>query len=220
MIQHLKYPDKEPERGPEWHNLVIKDLRGDAVTVDRTGVGVKTRWHYKFYFFTFRWDDEVIEWSQYQKIAWKAISTWDMVDSFTIQPCNDATQLTYDMVYMPPYSVFGNIWYRLFVHKHIDRNIEYTLSQMKKSAEMIAKARTHTEYVTDAGSTLQSLERARAVHLIDRGVYVASNKYRDQAADDTIPYIRVGDMQDGTISQRNLVSENTRSTVTRPTNDK
>ncbi len=55
----------------------------------------------------------------------------------------------------------------------------------------------------DAGSTLQRLKEV--AHLIERGVYVASNKYHAQAAEDAIPYIRVGDMQGGTINQHDLV---------------
>jgi type I restriction enzyme S subunit len=64
-------------------------------------------------------------------------------------------------------------------------------------------SKTHALQNTDVGSTLQSL--TEVTHLIVRGVYVASTKYRAEADEDTLPYIRVGDMQDGTISQRNLV---------------
>lgn len=99
----------------------------------------KTRWFYKFYFTTFKWDDEVVEWEELKKITWKAISTWDMIDSFTINPENSETRLIYEMNYTPPYGIFGRIWYRLFVNKHFEKHLEYTILQMKKSAEAFVK---------------------------------------------------------------------------------
>lgn len=139
MVQHLKYPEKEAERGPEWDGLVIKNMKGEAMTARRSGIGVKTRWYYKFYFYTFKWDDEVVEWEKLRKITWKSISTWDMVDSFTIKPENSETRLIYEMDYTPPYGILGNIWYRLFVHKHLEKHLEYTIIQMKIGAEAIEK---------------------------------------------------------------------------------
>lgn len=139
MVQHLKYPEKETERGSEWHKLVIKNIKGKALTPNRSGIGVRTRWYYKFYFYTFEWDDEVVEWEELKKITWKSISTWDMVDSFTIEPGNKETRLIYEMDYTPPYGILGKIWYRLFVHRHLEKHLEYTLLQMKRSAEAVAK---------------------------------------------------------------------------------
>ncbi len=139
MVQHLKYPEKEAERGPEWDRLVIKNMKGEAMTARRSGIGVKTRWYYKFYFYTFKWDDEVVEWEKLRKITWKSISTWDMVDSFTIKPENGETRLIYEMDYTPPYGILGNIWYRLFVHKHLEKHLEYTIIQMKRGAEAVEK---------------------------------------------------------------------------------
>jgi uncharacterized membrane protein len=139
MIQHLKYPEKKTERGPEWDDLVIRDIKGVALTSVRSGIGVKTRWYYKFYFYTFKWDDEVVEWEELNKITWKSISTWDMIDSFTIEPENSETRLIYEMDYTPPYGILGKIWYRLFVHKHLEKHLEYTVLQMKKDAEAIEK---------------------------------------------------------------------------------
>ena len=60
MIQHLKYPEKESERGVEWDALVIKNIKGEALTSNRMGIGVKTRWYYKFYFYTFKWDERAL----------------------------------------------------------------------------------------------------------------------------------------------------------------
>ncbi len=144
MVQHLKYPEKEAERGPEWSELVIKDVKGEALTSNRSGIGVKTRWYYRFYFYTFKWDDEVVEWEELRKITWKAISTWDMVDSFIIRPAGKETRLVYEMDYTPPYGIFGKIWYRLFVHKHLESHLEYTLLQMKRNAEAVAKFKKKT----------------------------------------------------------------------------
>lgn len=139
MVQHLKYPEKEAEHGPEWEELAIKDVKGESLTSNRTGIGVRTRWYYKFYFYTFKWDDEVIEWEELKRIAWKSISTWRMIDSFTIVPDDAETKLVYEMEYTPPYGILGKIWYGLLVNKHLERNLEYTLRQMKKNAEAVAK---------------------------------------------------------------------------------
>ena len=139
MVQHLKYPEKEAEQGPEWEKLVIKDIRGKALTSKRTGLSVRTKWFYKFHFYSFEWDDEVTEWKELEKITWKSLSTWDMVDSFTIKPDNAHSRLTYEMRYTPPYGIFGKVWYRLFVHRNLEKHLHYTLVQMKRNAEAIAK---------------------------------------------------------------------------------
>ena len=139
IVQHLKYPHVELERGSEWNNLVIKDLKGEEVTEKRTGLGVQTRWYYKFYWFTFKWEDEVAEWDENKRIAWKSISTWEMNDSFTLIPENSQTRLISEMDYTPPYGILGRIGYRLFVNKHLEKNIEYTLARMKKNSERISR---------------------------------------------------------------------------------
>ena len=139
MVQHLKYPEKGGDSGIEWDKLVIKNIKGEALSSNRNGIGVKTRWYYKFSFFNFKWDDEVIEWKEFRKIVWKSISTWDMVDSFTIKPENHESKLIYEMDYTPPYGFLGKIWYRLFVNKHLEKHLEYTILQMKRSAEAIEK---------------------------------------------------------------------------------
>jgi hypothetical protein len=65
-----------------------------------------------------------------------------MVDSFSIEPINNETRLIYAMNYEPPYGILGKLWYRLFVHKHIEKNLEYTLLQMKRNAERVPKFRS------------------------------------------------------------------------------
>jgi uncharacterized membrane protein len=135
MVKHLKYPRIEDRHGPEWSKLVIKDTFGEALSEKRAGVGVKTRWFYKFHRFSFNWDDEVSDWVEGRKIEWKAISTWRMVDSFTIEPQGEGCRLVYEMDYTPPYWIFGRIFYYLFVNKHLERHLEYVLRQMKRSAE-------------------------------------------------------------------------------------
>jgi hypothetical protein len=40
IVKHLEYPNIEVERArPDWHRLVIKDLRGEALTQNRSCVG-------------------------------------------------------------------------------------------------------------------------------------------------------------------------------------
>jgi hypothetical protein len=62
-----------------------------------------------------------------------------MVDSFILVPVEKGTKLIYEMDYTPPYRSLGRIWYKLFVNKHIDRHLEYTVLQMKRNAEGISR---------------------------------------------------------------------------------
>jgi uncharacterized membrane protein len=121
-------------------------MKGKALTPVREGLGVNTRWYYKFYFYSFKWDDEVIEWKEMEKIKWKAITTWDMVDSFTLKSIGEGTRLIYEMDYTPPYGILGKIWYGFFVHKNLKNHLEYTLFQMKKNAEEMSKFKNETMY--------------------------------------------------------------------------
>jgi hypothetical protein len=50
MVQHLKFPEREVERGPEWSELAVKDIKGEALTSKRSGIGVRTRWSTSFTF--------------------------------------------------------------------------------------------------------------------------------------------------------------------------
>jgi hypothetical protein len=61
---------------------------------------------------------------------------------------------------------------------------------------------THALNNIDEESELQSL--TEVTHLIERGVYIPSTKYRTESSEDTIPYVRVGDMQGGTKSRHDL----------------
>lgn len=144
MARHQQYPEVEVERGPEWDDLVIKDLRGEALTEQRKGIGARTRWFYKFYWYTFKWDDEVTEWDENRRILWKSISTWEMIDSFDLVPEEGGTRLVYEMEYSPPYGILGKIWYRLFVNRHLEKQLEYTLLQMKRNAEGLSRLRRDT----------------------------------------------------------------------------
>lgn len=141
MVKHQEHPDKEPPRIEGWEKLAIKDLGGEPLTEKRKGLGVRTRWHYKFFFYPFSWDDEVIKWDEKRKIEWKAISDWDMVDSFTLDPVNDETRVIYRMEYTPPYGMLGKIWYKLIVHRYIEKHIDYILRNMKENAERIERTK-------------------------------------------------------------------------------
>lgn len=139
MVKHLEYPEIEREHGPEWKKLAIKDVKGESLTSKRSGAGVKTRWHYTFFGLQFVWDDEVIEWEEMKRIVYKSTSTWNMIDSFTLTPRNSESRLVNKMDYTPPYGILGRIYYSLIVNRHLERNLEYTLRQMKRSAEKLAK---------------------------------------------------------------------------------
>ncbi len=139
IVKHLKHPEIEGDRNLEWKRLAIKNIRGESLTSKREGVGVKTRWYYTFYGFPYNWDDEVIEWEEFKRITWKSISTWEMVDSFIIIPVNSESKLIYEMEYTPPWGLFGKFHFSLFVNKHLEKHLEYTLRQMKRSAERLSQ---------------------------------------------------------------------------------
>ena len=139
MVRHQEYPEIEQERGPEYEHLRIKDVKGEALTEQRTGVGAQTRWYYKFYSINTKWDDIVIEWDEERKISWEATSGWRMIDSFTLSPNNGTTKVTYYMDYTPPLGILGKFIFRLFFRKHMERNLEYTLLQMKRNTERLVK---------------------------------------------------------------------------------
>lgn len=141
IVKHLEHPEIEGERDSEWKRLAIKDLRGEALTPNRRGVGVRTRWQYSFYGFPFNWDDEVTEWVEPKRIAWTSISTWKMDDSFTVMAADSESRLVYEMDYVPPYGILGRIHFSLLVHRQLEKHIEYVLRRMKRNAEELARLR-------------------------------------------------------------------------------
>ncbi len=116
----------------------IEPKQGTPLTVERQGVGAKTRWEYRFRGRDYIWDDVVTEWIEGRKIAWKATSGLRLEDYFEILPEKSNTTLRYHMWYRAPYLLFGAISERIFYRSAIIENIEWTLQVIERNAERIA----------------------------------------------------------------------------------
>ncbi len=113
----------------------IQQVKGEALTEQRTGVGTRTRWHYRYGGKPFVWDDVVIVWEPGERIAWKATSAWEMEDSFGLTPKENGTLVTYEMRYRLPYGPLGAVYGRLVLEPKMRRHLEGVLQMMKKLCE-------------------------------------------------------------------------------------
>lgn len=130
--KHLEHPEVPPlEPG----SVPIQESRGEALSEQRSGVGTKTRWLYAYKGKPFAWDDVVTEWEPEKRVAWKAISGWEMQDSFTLQPENDGTLLVYDMDYRLPYGPLGWLYGKLILEPRMARHLSGVLGRMKRLSE-------------------------------------------------------------------------------------
>lgn len=134
IVQHLKYPDHPAD---EEGMAPIKAVRGKAISKKRAGVGVTTRWTYEFKGKTYTWDDIVTEWVDNKRIAWKSTSTWQMEDSFDLEPTEKGTRLIYTMDYKLPYGFLEWIYGKLRLQKPMEKTLENTLMNMKRMVEKL-----------------------------------------------------------------------------------
>lgn len=134
IVQHLKYPDRHAN---EEETAPIKAGGGKAISKKRVGVGVTTRWTYEFRNKTYTWDDIVTEWVENKRIVWKSTSTWQMEDSFDLEPTESGTRLIYIMDYKLPYGFLGWIYGKLRLQKPMEKTLENTLMNMKRVVEKL-----------------------------------------------------------------------------------
>ncbi len=108
LEKHLEHPGVSPDNQEPGS---IQEVRGEALSDQRVGVGTRTRWFYTYKSKPFVWDDVVTEWKPEAKITWQTTSGWQMKDSFTLRPDDDGgTRLIYDMSYHLPYGPLGWIY--------------------------------------------------------------------------------------------------------------
>ncbi len=132
--KHLQHPEMSTQdRG----SAQIQDVRGEPLSEQRTGVGTRTRWFYKYRGKPFVWDDIVVEWDPGRKVVWKSTSTWVMEDSFTLQPSEDGayTRLVYDMSYQLPYWLIGKLYGWLILEPRMRQHLTAVLGRMRKLCE-------------------------------------------------------------------------------------
>ena len=130
--KHLEHPQistLEQEPGE------IQESHGEALSEQRAGVGTRTRWFYSYKRKPFTWDDVVTDWEPQRKVAWKTVSTWDMQDSFSLQPEGKGTRLTYDMNYHLPYGPLGWLYGKMVLESRMNRHLTGVLQRMKKLCE-------------------------------------------------------------------------------------
>ncbi len=113
----------------------IQQVRGEALTTQRKGTGTKTRWHYKYGGKPFVWDDIVTEWEPVTRIAWKATSSWNMEDSFSLTREGDGTRVKYEMGYRLPYGPLGTVYGKVILEPKMRKHLEGVLRRMKSLCE-------------------------------------------------------------------------------------
>ncbi len=132
--KHLQHPETSTQ---DHDSTLIQDVRGEALSEQRSGVGTRTRWFYEYRGKPFVWDDIVIEWDPSRRVVWKSTSTWVMEDSFTLHPSEDGsyTRLVYDMSYQLPYWLIGKLYGRLILEPRMRQHLTAVLGRMKKLSE-------------------------------------------------------------------------------------
>ena len=132
LEKHQEHPEVSPIQQDPGD---IQQVRGEALTTERKGIGTKTRWHYRYGGKPFVWDDVVTVWETGRRIAWRATSAWDMEDSFTLARGGDGTRVTYKMKYRLPYGPFGAVYGKLVLEPKMRKHLEQVLGRMKKLCE-------------------------------------------------------------------------------------
>ncbi len=136
MVRHLEHPEIPiPYEGKRPR---IEPRMGLALTKERRGTGVGTRWSYTYRGKEYIWDDVVSEWVEEGKIAWTATKGMKMNDYFLLTPNGSDTSLLYHISYKAPYGLLGTINERLFFRSAVIENIEWTLKALKDNAERLA----------------------------------------------------------------------------------
>jgi uncharacterized membrane protein len=130
--KHLEHPDAAPtEREPG----DIQESHAEALSEQRSGVGTRSRWFYKYKGKPFVWDDVVTEWEPEKRIAWKSTSGWNMKDSFTLHQEENGTQLVYEMDYHLPYGPLGWLYGKVVLEPRMIRHLGVVLARMKRLCE-------------------------------------------------------------------------------------
>jgi len=132
--KHLEHPEASSDGGEPRE---IVEGRGEPLTSQRSGVGTRTRWHYKYRGKPFIWDDIVTEWNPEERVGWKTTSGWDMEDEFLLTSLNKGSQtrLTYKMNYRLPYNILGIIYGRLILEPRMQRHLKGVLERIKTLSE-------------------------------------------------------------------------------------
>jgi polyketide cyclase/dehydrase/lipid transport protein len=132
--KHLEHPEV-PSGGQD--SGEIHETLGEPLSTQRSGVGTRTRWHYKYRGKPFVWDDIVTKWDPGKQVTWKTTSGWEMEDEFLLMPSDADTQtrLVYDMNYRLPYGLLGRIYGKLLLEPRMRKHLKGVLAQMRSISE-------------------------------------------------------------------------------------
>ena len=132
LEKHLEHPEVSDSPSKSGN---IEELRGEAISEQRRGVGTRTRWFYRYKGKPFTWDDVVVDWVPMTRIAWKTTSGWQMEDSFSLQQVGKETRLRYEMSFHLPYGPFGWLYGRLILEPRTKRHLDDVMQRIKKLSE-------------------------------------------------------------------------------------
>jgi len=130
--KHLEHPESSDASGSPGK---IKAVGGMPLSVQRSGVGTRTRWVYNYRKRPFSWDDIVTVWKPMERVEWETTSTWKMRDSFNLMQEEYGTRLVYQMDYKLPYGLIGRLYGRFLLEPRMRKHIEAVLGTMKSLAE-------------------------------------------------------------------------------------
>ena len=119
---------KDLEKQPEW----MPSIKSHKITSERKeGVGITTHCITEPGGRRIEWDAEVTEWEVNKKIAWECNPPLKNKGSFSLEPLDDGTRVTFEMNYELPYSILGKIIDRLKVRKDMEEDVSKGLENLK-----------------------------------------------------------------------------------------
>lgn len=130
--KHLEHPELSMVQSNPGE---IQQVRGEAISQRRAGIGTRTRWHYMYSSKPFDWDDVVTVWEPGRRVGWKTTSSWKMEDSFTITPEEGGARVTYEMRYKLPYGPLGAVYGKVILEPKMRKHLQGVLRGMKKLCE-------------------------------------------------------------------------------------
>jgi uncharacterized membrane protein len=132
LEKHLEHPEiSDSHQG----SGSIEEVRGEALSVQRSGVGTRSRWLYKYKGKPFTWDDVVTRWDPMNRISWKTTSGWQMEDSFMLREDDRKTRLTYEMSYHLPYGPLGWLYGKIILEPRMRNHLDDVMERIKRLSE-------------------------------------------------------------------------------------
>lgn len=128
VFNYIKNFEKQPEYMPgiKEHTITSEKKEGIGTTshcVTEAG-GRKVEW-----------DGEITEWEENKKLAWRCKPPLKNKGSFTLEPTDEGTRVTFVMEYELPYSIIGKIIDKIKVSKEMEEGVSKGLEKLKDILE-------------------------------------------------------------------------------------